>query len=264
MWMADLAPYTYSDPLPDIGRRAVGWLDGSQPFETGPVGSDAVHEQFVEVLRWAAINRSITTFRGFHNCNLADCDYGTEANPREYELLGAQRIEVHDGRSTWFVAPNLILHYVVDHDYQPPDAFVRATLTGRWAESSRSPGMTRRRGEAIAVDDWDQGLAETFWHTLADQLSTTESEVRGLFEATVQSTTSTCLHTYNELPGSILHVKDKSNHNERLTGPLGQAWTPTRSGVEALATAAANKFVRRLQARTEFAARKKRRESDAD
>ena len=29
-----------------------------------------------------------------------------------------------------YAAPNLIYHYVVDHQYLPPDAFVRAVLDG--------------------------------------------------------------------------------------------------------------------------------------
>src|SRR5262249_18800720 len=48
------------------------------------------------------------------------------SNRREY-LLGTAEIRVRDTDVT-FAAPNLILHYVVDHAYLPPEAFVRAVL----------------------------------------------------------------------------------------------------------------------------------------
>jgi hypothetical protein len=53
----------------------------------------------------------------------------------EFLTLGDAELRVvaEDGR--WFVAPTLVLHYVVEHGYRPPDLFVRAIKRGVFAEA---------------------------------------------------------------------------------------------------------------------------------
>jgi hypothetical protein len=47
---------------------------------------------------------------------------------REY-TLGSAEIRVPSGNGTIYVAPNLIIHYIREHGYRPPDEFIRALLT---------------------------------------------------------------------------------------------------------------------------------------
>ncbi|WP_249375347.1 hypothetical protein [Streptomyces sp. I05A-00742] len=46
-------------------------------------------------------------------------------------LLGTAELRVVSADGTWFIAPDLVLHYVTDHGYLPPDDFVEAVLSGR-------------------------------------------------------------------------------------------------------------------------------------
>ncbi|HEY7028710.1 MAG TPA: hypothetical protein VH438_13940 [Gemmatimonadales bacterium] len=49
---------------------------------------------------------------------------------RQAKLYGHGHYLVRYGRSL-FVSPALILHYIVDHQYRPPEAFIEAVVSGR-------------------------------------------------------------------------------------------------------------------------------------
>jgi hypothetical protein len=86
-------------------------------------------------------------------------------NGRQTTLYGHGHYLVHYGR-TIFVSPALVLHYVVNHQYRPPDVFIDAVIKGRiltqadcefipenettWQEAWRHLGrwfrLVRRRG----------------------------------------------------------------------------------------------------------------------
>jgi len=51
-------------------------------------------------------------------------------------VLGDAEIRVVAENGTLFVAPTLILHYVVEHGYQPPPEFVDALRRGVFADSA--------------------------------------------------------------------------------------------------------------------------------
>ncbi|WP_444843366.1 DUF7919 family protein [Enhygromyxa salina] len=49
---------------------------------------------------------------------------------RQEELkLGSGQIRVLHG-ATWYASPNLIVHYVAEHEYRPPDVFLDAVFNG--------------------------------------------------------------------------------------------------------------------------------------
>jgi hypothetical protein len=109
---------------------AVGRLDKTHEFPRGETS-----EEFHEKLAWLCTNEQVQQARGFHLCDLCPPmdSLGTHGvvlkgslDKREY-LLGTAEIRVRDANVT-FAAPNLVLHYVVDHAYLPPEGFVRAVL----------------------------------------------------------------------------------------------------------------------------------------
>jgi len=127
MHFDDLAPCTYhSGPL-DAGAwraplRAIGWLEHPHQFPLGtvPVG-----------LVWRL--RALITqtnehfpgyrFRGVHACSLCD------AEGRKHGSLGwSQENLIIPGEDEVFAAPGGIVHYVEDHRYLPPAAFIAAAL----------------------------------------------------------------------------------------------------------------------------------------
>ncbi|WP_375771213.1 hypothetical protein NR798_10020 [Archangium gephyra] len=95
------------------GLRAVGWLDIEHPYTRG-----TVEPAFLEALQrhvktaWAPL-----VMAGPHFCQFcAEKPRGGAGNvwiPSEHHL---------------FIAPELIVHYIADHGYRPPDAFIEAVL----------------------------------------------------------------------------------------------------------------------------------------
>ncbi len=121
----DLSPYEYG---PDsIGACNVGWLDENYPFPTGPT-STAFHERLLAHCRFE--------FTVNHCFGIHECQFCSSPEPRvkvpwgdEQIFLGNGEIRVI-GTEVVYAAPTLIYHYVVDHDYQPPEEFVEAVLAG--------------------------------------------------------------------------------------------------------------------------------------
>lgn len=121
-YFEDLSHYTYhvfartENGLPLVN---VGWLDLRLPYRQGQVDPTIAHK--IGELCQNPVNQT----RGFHNCQLC----------REYpvkETLAGQKwglgsAEVHivgDGKV--YAAPTLIYHYIVRHNYLPPEEFLVA------------------------------------------------------------------------------------------------------------------------------------------
>jgi hypothetical protein len=121
MYVPDLAPLD-NNPR----HLAVGWLDAAHPFPTGDLG-----EEFLDRLFDLCANPIIRT-RGFHECPFC---------PKQGRIRECSR----NGRPTWlgsgqirlrrygktYEGPNLLYHYVLEHKYRPPDAFIEAVLRPR-------------------------------------------------------------------------------------------------------------------------------------
>jgi len=93
---------------------AVGWLEPCAPFPTGQT-TDAFRKQ----LRALAANPIFLT-RGFHRCPWCPLDAGNDDHSGNGEFC----IKGPNGR--WYCAPQLIAHYVDDHNYLPPGEFIEA------------------------------------------------------------------------------------------------------------------------------------------
>jgi hypothetical protein len=122
-YFQDLSEYTY---LPGSAsgpsHRNVGWLAKPHRFERG-----SIPEAFVEKLRrLCAIPHHPT--RGFHVCDFCRSPaFGVLAMCEGGEIrLGSAEIRVEGRSGIVYCAPNLILHYVADHQYLPPPEFLAA------------------------------------------------------------------------------------------------------------------------------------------
>ena len=111
----DLSPHTYSTVAQRDIVLNVGWLCGSEPYETG-VTSEAFRDGLAEL-----VARPVILHRGVQMCNLANCTDRQTGN-------GQIRVLGNDG--VWYSAPTLVHHYITHHDYLPPDAFISAVLHG--------------------------------------------------------------------------------------------------------------------------------------
>ena len=119
-WFEDLSPYV--DPEGDAegntGERAapvlnIGWLGLGHTFPEGPVPAAFLLRLAVLVTR-----ARIVLSRRSHTCSFG----------HKKPIIGSGEIRVIGDDGTRFAAPVMIHHYVSDHGYRPPDAFIAAVL----------------------------------------------------------------------------------------------------------------------------------------
>jgi hypothetical protein len=126
MYYPDLTPYRYAfgegNINPDVLN--IGWLDVSHPFP-----KKKAPEAFLDVLFGRCLDR-VNQTRGYHRC--AFClvpSFGVEASRDGVRTtLGSAEIRVEGKGGKIYAAPDLIYHYVAEHDYAPPEEFVGAVL----------------------------------------------------------------------------------------------------------------------------------------
>jgi hypothetical protein len=109
----DLTPYTYFHPeeeLPDTVN--VGWLERGHPFPTGRTS-----KKFRTKLERLCLRLAKQT-RGRYECDFCK---GREKATSSSEMRVA-------GNGRVYAAPSMVHHYVVAHDYRPPDEFIAAVL----------------------------------------------------------------------------------------------------------------------------------------
>lgn len=123
---ADLTPYSYLSHPADDNPVNIGWLDREQGFPQGVVPDDVLARIFV--LCGKPVNRT----RGFHVCELCPQPNpirGFHAVRDGIDLwLGSAEIRVPSRSGVVFACPNLIYHYIRDHQYKPPQEFIDAVM----------------------------------------------------------------------------------------------------------------------------------------
>jgi len=144
-WYQDLEDCDYLGPLK---FKAVGWLDHQHDFPKGPCNRAFINKLLsLNRNKWEPIQ-----FLGFHNCNLCAGDgpynFMIEDNP---VLVGASNLWIPDvSAQCIYLAPTLIFHYIEDHEYLPPTAFVEAVLN---CPSMQTPEFFEHLYQAIKLDE---------------------------------------------------------------------------------------------------------------
>src|SRR5262245_47403847 len=129
-YFEDLSPYEY---FPDRGESDilnVGWLSRDHEFARGPVPL-----AFVDELHRFAKLHVLTA--GKHVCEFCVPPLDVISMDQRYEAVweyfrsgnGEIRVAAADG--TVYSAPALLLHYVSEHQYRPPQQFIDAVLYQR-------------------------------------------------------------------------------------------------------------------------------------
>lgn len=107
---------------PSDGVIRIGWLDRKQPFNQG-----VADPRFVEKLKLHYEHR-VRQSRGLHPCTFCkERRFGlpVELNGRTL-TLGSAEIEIKDDQGRVFRAPDLLYHYITEHNYLPPPEFIEA------------------------------------------------------------------------------------------------------------------------------------------
>lgn len=107
----DLTPYNYHHH--STKELNVGWLELGQDFDTGDVP-----EGFLENLKLYENNRVFQT-RGWHSCQFC-----------EDKKSGSYEIRVISNSGVYYACPVLIIHYIEEHKYLPPQEFIEAVMNG--------------------------------------------------------------------------------------------------------------------------------------
>ncbi|MEV5527899.1 hypothetical protein [Streptomyces prunicolor] len=127
----DLSPYDYSDDVDETGEGAgsgvsplnVGWLAEGHAFPRGDVP-----EGFVEALLELAKD-TVNVYRGMHFCDFCPTFQEARQNVRFRDVfIGSGEVHVLGGEGRVYATPALVVHYVADHGYRPPQEFVDAVL----------------------------------------------------------------------------------------------------------------------------------------
>jgi hypothetical protein len=115
--------------------RAVGWLGDRVP------SSGDTREECIDGLMLAyEANRVLSDgTMGWHDCEIRTTEDqhkpGGGSGPvihwrgRELRLYGHGHYLIRS-RNVVYMAPALVLHYILDHHYRPPDEFVEAVVFG--------------------------------------------------------------------------------------------------------------------------------------
>ena len=165
----DLERCAYFEPHvdPSLDISAVGWLAAAHPYEHGSVSAGFLGHLF-ELLEsvWDPIR-----FRGKHACDLCGLQPEELRNEAGRVVdMGATNLFVPKlGVLGLFVAPSLILHYVVDHTYRPPSEFQAALMACPRTDSS---SYFRRVGRIIpTTGSWCDGLFG-YWNSMGAAIAT--------------------------------------------------------------------------------------------
>jgi hypothetical protein len=126
MYFPDLTPYQYGRTEPQPNVLNVGWLSAAQSFRRGDPD-----ESFVNALQRLVLS-AVNLYRGYHLCEFCHSS-PIEALPNGFRVIeplpgtrGNGEIRVTGANGITYVAPVLVIHYVVAHSYLPPQEFVDA------------------------------------------------------------------------------------------------------------------------------------------
>ncbi len=133
MYMPDLSTYRYwKRAREDV--LAVGWLSKEHSFTRGPVDGE-VRAKLTQL----AVHKSSQRTRGIHRCEFcAEEEIWLQAPDGAEEMLGTAEVWI-PGVGVMYAAPNLIVHYVIVHEYQPPQVYLdalRALDYATWVPSA--------------------------------------------------------------------------------------------------------------------------------
>jgi len=133
MKIKDLTPYVYLKKKELEDAVAVGWIEGDDLLRN----SGKVPTEVIRLLKKYEIKNHC---KGFHSCEYCS-DWGTTRATGNGEIWVVKN-------DTLYIAPYLIIHYIEEHSYRPPEEFIDAVLNGF---RPNSPGYIMRLNKILNV-----------------------------------------------------------------------------------------------------------------
>ena len=128
MFIEDLTTYQYGIPFELAGVITVGWLDSAHLFNKGIVAADVIERlwHLIEI-RTITFDLHANIVRGIHPCNICNREIYRPTPDGKRTMLGMSELWV-PFLEKWFAAPTLIVHYIEEHEYRPPEIFIDAVM----------------------------------------------------------------------------------------------------------------------------------------
>ncbi|MBI5840804.1 MAG: hypothetical protein HZB19_11945 [Chloroflexi bacterium] len=124
-YYVDMSLYEYIEECVRPNTFNVGWLSRDYDFERGK-SPEQFHQRLLEFCAFG-----VCKTRGWHICEFCNTEerapIKVEFNADTILFLGSAEIRII-GDDKIFASPNLIYHYVVAHEYLPPQEFIDAVL----------------------------------------------------------------------------------------------------------------------------------------
>lgn len=128
MYYPDFSNYSYYLKKPVNCVWNAGWLDSTHSFDKGPTPDGFLEKLEAIISSAGSLDVHVNRIRGVHSCSVCDGHGPFELGPNNV-VLGSSELwipSVEQGQ--YWAAPSLIYHYVKDHDYRPPEGFVRSVM----------------------------------------------------------------------------------------------------------------------------------------
>jgi hypothetical protein len=123
-YFADFSDYCYISEGVRPQTKNIGWIE--QYPELLPFDGK---ERLLELL-WEFCKISVLQTRGLHVCGYCGNRYVVIKRGEDQLLLGSAEIRVFGEDGSIYASPNLIYHYISQHNYRPPDKFISALESG--------------------------------------------------------------------------------------------------------------------------------------
>lgn len=141
-WYKDLTECDYFGKEYAQNLRAIGWLEGGKLFPVGEINI-MVLQKIIE-LRKNPWTLGRTMFRGYHSCDI--CKLESELEEGTINLF-------IPAEGFLYVCPELIIHYIKEHKYIPPNEFCKAVLRCSPMDSIEyKEALVKNGGKPLAED----------------------------------------------------------------------------------------------------------------
>ena len=111
-YFPDLSPFNYGPSQPYCGDYevlSIGWLDGEHEYPKSIPNAERLNQ----VKSLLTESRCINLTFGVHLCEIC----GQETGNGEYHAYNPRTNKI-------YAAPTLIVHYIEEHHYAPPEEFI--------------------------------------------------------------------------------------------------------------------------------------------
>lgn len=151
----DLTAYNYHHYCEK--EMNVGWLKKGQPFTIGKYP-----DGLTDKLKMYGENHAVFQTKGFHCCEFCGDSYGSN----ELRVISCEGVV--------YACPGMIIHYIENHDYLPPQEFIDAVLSGPEPGSEEYNNIVKRLPESWErrkPDPNDEGYENKMREVMIEKLS---------------------------------------------------------------------------------------------